>query len=74
QAHIAQELKALCNEDNSWFYCAQMLIVAQFQGIPIEEIAVRWEDDPADSKVKVFALSRTYLKQIWRLYRILHKK
>lgn len=73
QADIAVKLKDLCNEDKSWFYCAQMLIMAQAQGINIVEIPVKWEDETTDSKVKVFTLSRIYLSEIWRLYKLLHK-
>lgn len=74
QSSIAQSLKELCNDDKSWFYCAQMLIIAQYQGLPIKEIAVKWEDETTESKVKVFSLSRIYLSEIWRLYKLLHRK
>lgn len=73
QSNIALRLKKLCNEDKSWFYCAQMLIMAQNDGIKITEIPVKWEDEITDSKVKVFSLSRIYLREIWRLYKLLHK-
>lgn len=71
QADVAMRLKDLCSEDNSWFYCAQMLIVAQYNGIAITEIPVKWEDETTDSKVRVYALSRIYLREIWRLYKLL---
>ncbi len=74
QSQVALRLKNLCNDDKSWFYDAQMLIMAQYQGIPIREIAVRWEDETTDSKVKIFSLSRIYLSEIWRLYKLLRLK
>nr|WP_317404121.1 glycosyltransferase [uncultured Helicobacter sp.] len=74
QSQVAETIKSLCNEDKSWFYDAQMLIMAQYQGIPIREIAVRWEDETTDSKVKIFSLSRIYLSEIWRLYKLLRLK
>ncbi|WP_300896892.1 glycosyltransferase [uncultured Helicobacter sp.] len=68
QASIAQHLVAHCNEDTSWFYCAQILIIAEQQGIKIEEIPVKWDDEPTHSKVKILSLSRIYLYQIWQLW------
>lgn len=71
QSSIAEKIKDLCSDDKSWFYCAQMLIIAQYQGLSITEIAVKWEDEVTESKVKIFSLSRIYLREIWRLYKLL---
>ncbi|EES89904.1 glycosyltransferase [Helicobacter canadensis] len=59
-----------CGIDDSWFYCAQMLIVAEAKGLKISEIPVVWQDDP-NSKVKILSLSQIYLKEIFKL---LYKK
>lgn len=73
QAKTAEHLKTLCSEDNGWFYCAQMLVRAQYDGIKITEIPVRWVDEPTGSNVKVFSLSKNYLREIWRLRRTLRR-
>ncbi len=68
---LRREILSRCSDDKSWFYCAQMLIIAQYQGLSITEIAVKWEDEVTESKVKIFSLSRIYLREIWRLYKLL---
>lgn len=65
-AKTAKLLVENCSEDNGWFYCAQMLIVAGAKGIKIVEIPVIWQDDP-NSKVKIIPLSYSYLKEIFKL-------
>lgn len=74
QSQVALTLKNLCNDDKSWFYCTQMLIMAQYQNIPIKEIPVKWEDESTDSKVRIFSLSRIYLSETWRLFKLLRLK
>ena len=71
RATTAQNLKELCSEDKSWFYCAQMLLIAQYQGIQIEEIPVVWRDEDTDSKVRILRLARIYLAEICRLFFLL---
>lgn len=51
-----------------WFFCTELLVKAEWSGLHLEEIPVRWRDD-ADSRVKIVALSRDYLSQIARLRR-----
>ena len=66
EAKSAEFLVENCSEDNSWFYCAQMLIVAESRKIGIKEIPVVWKDD-SNSKVKIFSLSCIYLEEIFKL-------
>lgn len=66
-AQVAQEILTYCSEDNGWFYCAQMLLVAQYHQIPITQIPIIWHDD-SHSKVKIISLSLSYLKEIARLF------
>lgn len=47
-----------CSE--GWFFCPELLIVAEALGLEVKEIPVRWTDDP-ESKVKVCRLSLEYL-------------
>lgn len=45
---------------DGWFFCPELLIVAETIGLKVKEIPVRWTDDP-ESKVKVCSLSLEYL-------------
>lgn len=66
---IAKELVNICSENDGWFYCAEMMIRAEWKKIVIQEIPVIWHDD-ADSKVKVGKLSMSYMSEIMKLCRI----
>lgn len=64
--NIAEQLVNNCSDNNGWFYCAEMMIRAEWLNININEIAVVWTDDP-NSKVKIFKLIISYLKEIFFL-------
>lgn len=64
---IAEQLWKECSKNNGWFYCAEMMIRAEWNNIPIRELPVIWRDDP-DSKVKITKVSINYLKEIWKLF------
>lgn len=66
-ASTAELLVAHCSDDDGWFYCAQMLIIAEHLGLSIAEIPIQWIDEATDSKVKILSLARTYLREIWRI-------
>lgn len=63
---IAEKLINECSNNNGWFYCAEMMIRAEWLNIHINEIPVVWTDDP-NSKVKIFKLIINYLKDIFYL-------
>lgn len=65
---IAKQLVAECSKTDGWFFCAEMMIQAEWDNIPIKEIPIEWHDD-ANSKVKVARLSANYLSEIIRLYK-----
>ena len=54
--------------DNSWFFDAELLILAQHNGYRIREVPVLWTDDPASS-VRIVATVVEDLRGIWRLRR-----
>ena len=64
----AERLVRICSNNTGWFYCAEMMIRAEWEGISITEIPVIWRDDP-DSKVKIGKLSASYLTEILKLYK-----
>ncbi|MBS4931085.1 MAG: glycosyltransferase [Clostridiales bacterium] len=65
---VAKELVSLCSKNNGWFYCAEMMIRAEWKQYKLSEIPVHWTDDP-NSKVKIGKLSKEYLKEICKLYK-----
>lgn len=66
---IAKHLVQVCSENDGWFYCAEMMIRSEWEGVFITEIPVQWHDD-ANSKVKVGRLSASYMSEIIKLYKI----
>lgn len=50
-----------------WFVSAELLVRAEWRGIPVKEIAVHWTDSPG-SKARVGRLTYQYLRHIKRLY------
>lgn len=66
---VADRLVQICSDNNGWFYCAEMMIRAEWNHIKVTEIPVIWRDDTA-SKVKVGALSMSYMKEILKLCKI----
>ncbi len=65
---VAERLVSQCSQNNGWFYCAEMMIRAEWGNIPVTEIPAEWHDDP-DSKVKIGRLSASYMNEIIQLYR-----
>ena len=63
---VAEHLVQVGSDEKGWFFCAEMMIRAEWEGIQVREIPVIWHDDP-DSKVKVGRLSVAYLKSIREL-------
>lgn len=65
---IALQLLDRTPKMRDWFLSAEMLVKAEWAGVPIREIAVNWQDDPR-SKARVGDLARQYLGHIQRLRR-----
>jgi glycosyltransferase involved in cell wall biosynthesis len=65
---IAEHLVEECGQTDGWFFCAEMMIQAEWDGICVHEIPVEWHDDP-DSKVKVTKLSVNYMSEIIALFK-----
>lgn len=70
---IANGLAKKCSENTGWFYCAEMMIRAEWEAIKIMEIPVEWHDD-SNSKVKIGKLSSSYLREIIKLYKIKRRR
>jgi len=53
-------------ESNGWFFCTELLVVAEWADLKLYELPVKWTDSP-DSKVKVGSLSLEYIKAMRNL-------
>lgn len=54
--------------DEGWFFNTEILVKSEWLGEWVLDIPVRWTDD-ADSRVNIPRLTKSYLKEIYRLYR-----
>lgn len=54
--------------NDGWFFATELLVVAEKIGLNILDLPVKWTDDP-DSKVKILALTKQYIKDIIALNR-----
>jgi glycosyltransferase involved in cell wall biosynthesis len=55
-------------EDNGWFFDTEMLMIADYSGLRIHEVAVDWTDDP-DSRVDIVHTAVDDLLGVLRLMR-----
>ena len=54
--------------NDGWFFCTEILYIAERLGHPIAELAVTWTDD-RESRVRLVRLSLYYLREINHLRR-----
>ncbi len=59
---------------NGWFFSTELLAVAEWQGLKICGLPVKWTDDSANSKVDIVKLARQYLKAMFQLKKRKPKK
>ena len=67
----AENLIAASSQDeNGWFFIIEMLLRAERMGVKIHELPVEWADD-SRTKVKLIATIKNYIKNIYRLHKVL---
>lgn len=49
---------------NGWFFSTELLAVAEWSGLSICELPVKWTDDTTGSKVNISRLAKQYLKAL----------
>ncbi len=47
---------------DGWFFSTELLTVAEWQGLRLRELPVRWTDDISSSRVRIPALARQYIR------------
>ena len=48
-------------DNDGWFFSTELLTVAEWQGLKIFELPVRWTDDVSSSRVEVIPLAKRYI-------------
>ena len=63
------KLMSKVSNEKGWFYCAELLIYAEWNKYGVYELPVIWIDEREHSKVdsQIFKLAKNYLKHIFRL-------
>lgn len=54
---------------NGWFFSTELLTIAEWKGLKMCELPVKWTDDAANSKVNIPRLARQYLTAMAELKR-----
>ncbi len=49
-------------QNDGWFFSTELLTVAEWQGLRLYELPVKWTDDASSSKVKILPLALRYLQ------------
>lgn len=57
-------------QSDGWFFSTELLTVAEWQGLKLCELPVKWTDDTSSSRVHIGRLARQYL----RAMRVLKKR
>ena len=68
-----EDLMQVARESPGWFYCIELLILAERRGMKIAEIPVIWTDDPRTT-VKVSKTTMNYIRNILSLRKALKER
>lgn len=60
-------LMAAGADNDGWFFSTELLTVAEWKGLRLGELPVRWTDDAASSKVKILPLALRYIQAMRQL-------
>jgi len=64
---VYPSLKAAGADNDGWFFSTELLTTAEWKGLKIKELPVKWTDDAGSSKVKILPLAKRYLKAMREL-------
>jgi glycosyltransferase involved in cell wall biosynthesis len=54
-------------QNDGWFFSTELLTVAEWQGLKIKELPVKWTDDVSSSRVRIIPLAMQYLQSMREL-------
>ena len=61
-------------QNDGWFFSTELLTVAEWQGLKLYELPVKWTDDISSSKVQILPLAKRYVRSMRELKRLRPKK
>ncbi len=61
---VYPKLNRLGAENNGWFFSTELLTTAEWAGLKIYELPVKWTDDVTSSRVKVLPLAKKYIRSM----------
>jgi len=64
---VYPQLHAAGADNDGWFFSTELLTTAEWKGLKVKELPVKWTDDAASSKVKILPLAKRYLKAMQNL-------
>ena len=56
--------------NNGWFFSTELLTIAEWLGMKIYELPVKWTDDAASSKVRIIPLAKRYWSDMQALRKL----
>ena len=51
-------------QNDGWFFSTELLTVAEWQGLKLYELPVKWTDDVSSSKVEIIPLAKRYIRSM----------
>lgn len=57
-------------QNDGWFFSTELLTVAEWQGLKLYELPVKWTDDISSSKVQIIPLAKRYVRSMRELKRL----
>lgn len=58
--------------NDGWFFSTELLTVAEWLGLRLCELPVRWTDDVSSSRVQILPLAKRYLRDMYELKKQKH--
>ncbi|MCB0567767.1 MAG: hypothetical protein KDD01_25645, partial [Phaeodactylibacter sp.] len=54
-------------QNDGWFFSTELLTTAEWLGLRIFELPVKWTDDVSSSRVQIVPLARKYIHSMYEL-------
>ncbi|RMG83437.1 MAG: glycosyltransferase [Bacteroidetes bacterium] len=64
---VFDQLYALGAQNDGWFFSTELLTTAEWAGLKIYELPVKWTDDVSSSKVEILPLAKRYIRAMMEL-------
>lgn len=56
--------------NNGWFFSTELLATAEWLGLKIFELPVKWADDVSSSRVEIIPLAKKYIRSMYELKKL----